>query len=368
LTVRAQVDRDSGLFCVVDGAGKPVERINAFLRAVATRGLSALTVRAYAFDLVAVYRWLGVTGRTLDELTQADLLDFVAHERRRGAQPTSINRRLSACRMLHSFWYPRGLPTAQGTSMPAPYYRGLGRERRLGLHLLRKPRSLALRVKQPKKLVAPLPAEQVRQFLQGLRRYRDLAIVHLMLLCGLRSREVIFLKLGDVSVLETSVRVFGKGSKERVVPLAQLAAISIQQYFKHERPSSCASDVVFVCLQGKRRGLGMTPAGLRSVFRSHRKPCALRNANPHRFRHTFGTDMARGGVSLAVLQKLMGHSCAEQTLQYINLSLADVADAFRAAAAQIQKRYDLELPDAATQGRTTGTSAGISGNPAGTPQ
>jgi integrase/recombinase XerC len=368
LNVRAQIDRESGFFYIVDDAGRRVDQVNAFLRAVATRGLSPLTVRAYAYDLVAVYRWLGATGRTLDALTQADLLDFVAHERGRGAQPVSINRRLSACRLLHRFWYPRGVQVNEGTSMPAPYYRGPGRDRRLGLHLLPKPRSLALHVKQPKKLVTPLPTEQVRQFLQRLRRYRDLAIVHLMLLCGLRSREVLFLKLGDVSLLESSVRVFGKGSKERMVPLAQLAAVSIQQYFKHERPNQCASDFLFVCLQGKRCGLGMTPAGLRSVFRSHRKYCALRNANPHRFRHTFGTDMARGGVSLSVLQKLMGHSSAEQTLQYINLSLADVADAFRVAAAQIQKRYDLEASDAATQDSSASTSAGVSGNPTGTPQ
>ena len=346
--MRAELDGNNGLFCVVDDAGRPVEQVNAFLRAVSTRGLSPLTVRAYAFDLVAVYRWLGATSRTLDKLTQTDLLNFVTHERRRGAQPASINRRLSTCTLLHRFWYPHGVPLAEGTSAPAPYYRGPGRDRRLGLHLLPKRRDLALRVKQPQKLVTPLRAEQVRHFLQSLRRYRDLAIVHLMLLCGLRSREVLFLRLGDVSLLESSVRVWGKGSKERLVPLAQLAAVSIQQYFKHERPRQGVGDFLFVCLQGKRRGMGMTPAGLRSVFRSHRKPCALRNANPHRFRHTFGTDMARGGVSLSVLQKLMGHSSAEQTLRYINLSLADVADAFRVAAAQIQKRYDLEAPDAAT--------------------
>jgi site-specific recombinase XerD len=341
VTVRAQLNRNSGLFCVVDNAGRPVEQVNAFLRALSVRGLSPLTVRAYAFDLVAVYRWLAVTGRTLAALTQADLLELVAHERQRGAQPASINRRLIACRLLYRFWYPQGVQLAEGASLPAPHYRGPGRDRRLGLHLLPKQRSLALRVKQPKKLVTPLTAEQVREFVRSLRRYRDLAIVHLMLLSGLRSREVISLKLGDVSLLERSVRVLGKGAKERVVPLADPAAMSVQQYFKHERPRESASDLLFVCLQGKHHGLAMTPAGLRSVFRSHRKPSALQTANPHRFRHTFGADMARGGVSLSVLQKLLGHSSPEQTLQYINLSMADVADAFRAAAAEIHKRYQL---------------------------
>jgi len=346
MTACAECDPQTGLYRVVDDDTGPVEEINAFLRAVATRGLSPLTVRAYAFDLATVYRWMAVRGRTLAGLTQTDLLDFVAHERKRSAGPASINRRLTACRLLFGFWHPGGPQNAAGTSLPAPHYRGPGRDRRLGLHVLHKQHSLALHIKQPRKLVTPLTAEQVREFLRGLRRYRDLSIVYLMLLSGLRSREVLGLRLRDVCLLERSVRVLGKGAKERVVPIADLAATAVEQYFKHERPRNCGGETLFVCLQGKRRGLAMTPTGLRSIFRTHRKPSALGNANPHRFRHTFGADMARGGVSLPVLQKLLGHSSPEQTLQYINLSLADVAEAYRVAAAEIQKRYDLEARDA----------------------
>jgi site-specific recombinase XerD len=363
MTARAEIEPDSRLYHVVDDATGPVEEINAFLRAVMTRGLSPLTVRAYAFDLAAVYRWLAVSQRTLAELTQANLLDFISHERKRGAQPASINRRLTTCRLLVGFWHPDGLRNGTGMSLPAPHYRGRGRDRRLGLHVLHKQHSLALRVKQPRKLVAPLTAEQVREFLQGLRRYRDLAIVYLMLLCGLRSREILGLRLRDVCLLERSVRVLGKGAKERVVPLADLTATAVEQYVRHERPRGCIGDALFVCLQGKRRAFAMTPAGLRSVFRSHRKPSTLGNANPHRFRHTFGADMARGGVSLPVLQKLLGHSSPEQTLQYINLSLADVADAYRVAAAEIQKRYDLELRNVVSEDASTQTGPRISRNP-----
>lgn len=343
MTVSAKPNEQTGLYHVVDDEAGPVAEINAFLDAVAMRGLSPLTVRAYAFDLVVVYRWLAETGRKLAELTQADLINFVAHERRRNAEPASINRRLVVCELLHRFWYPSGPAVAPGTSRPAPHYRGRGRDRRLGLRVLNRQRSLALRVKQPRKLVSPLSGEQVREFLCGLRRYRDLAVVYLMLLCGLRSREVLGLSLSDVSLLERSVRVLGKGNKERVVPLAELVALAVEQYFKYERPQLLASDTLFVCLQGKRRGLAMTPAGLRSVFRNHRRPSAVCDANPHRFRHTFGADMARSGMSLSVLQKLMGHSSPEQTLRYINLSMADVADAYRVAVTEIQKRYNPEV-------------------------
>ena len=342
MTVHAEVDRESGLYRVVDGEGEPVEAINAFLRAVATRGLSPLTVRAYAFDLAAVYRWLAATGRELGGLSQADLLDFVAWEKRRGAQPSSINRRLTTCRLLHAFWQPGGLSATAGTSLPAPHYRSPGRDRRLGVHILRKKRALVLKVKVPKKLVAPLTAEQVREYLRGMRRYRDIAIVHLMLLCGLRSREVLGLARTDVSLIERSVRVLGKGSKERVVPLADLVAAAIEQYLTHERPHDCLDQALFVCLQGTRRGRAMTPTGLRSLFRHRRRKPTLSDANPHRFRHTFGADMARSGVSLPVIQKLMGHANPEMTLQYINLSLADIAEAYRTASAKIHESYGLE--------------------------
>ena len=340
MTVRAEIDPESGLYRVVDDTGGPLEETNAFLRAVATRGLSQWTVRAYAFDLVALYRFMEVTGRTLAELHQPDLLEFVAHERERGAKPTSINRRLSTCRLLYRFWHPGSPGAAAGTSLPSPHYRGPGRDRRIGVHVLKKKRELVLRVKVPQKLVAPRSVEQVRAFLGGLRRYRDQAIVHLMLLCGLRSREVLQLGRHDVSLLERRTRVLGKGAKERIVPLCDLVATSIEQYLKHERPKESTAKALFVCLQGRRRGRAMTPEGLRSLFRTRRSKPDLAAANAHRFRHTFGADMARSGVGLPVLQRLMGHANPEMTLRYINLSMVDIADAYRAAAAEIRRRYD----------------------------
>ena len=83
----------------------------------------------------------------------------------------------------------------------------------------------------------------------------------------------------------------------------------------------------------------MTSAGLRSLFRYRRRGSAVHNANAHRFRHTFGTDMARAGVRLPTLQRLMGHAYAETTLQYINLSMTDIAAEYGRASAVIQRRY-----------------------------
>jgi site-specific recombinase XerD len=339
VTIRAEVDPGTGLYHVVDDEAGPLQEANSFLEAIITRGLSPLTVRAYAFDLAQLYRFLTDTGRALTELDDLALLDFIRHERGRDAHPSSINRRLSTYRMLRQFWQPEASDAVVGASRPASYYRSPGRDRRIGMHVQKKKSRRVLSVKVPKKVITPLSAEQVREFLRGLRRYRDHAIVHLMLLGGLRSREVLGLERRDVSLLERRVRVVGKGDKERIVPLADLTATSLEQYLRYERPRDCADETLIVSLQGKSRGQTLKPSGLRSLFRRRRRKPVLANANPHRFRHTFGTDMARSGMSLAALQKLMGHENPEMTLQYINLSEADLAEAYHLAAAELQKRY-----------------------------
>jgi integrase len=197
-----------------------------------------------------------------------------------------------------------------------------------------------LRVKAPLTLVVPLGQEEVTAFFSTLKRYRDLAIVHLMLFCGLRSREILTLKREDVLLTENNVRVMGKGSVERVLPVPEAVMDIIHDYLFLERPRNAASECLFVVLQGKHRGREMTPDGLRRLFRYRRQSQELKRANAHRFRHTFGTDMARAGVRLPVLKELMGHADHETTLRYINLSMADIADEYNRASAKIQKRYE----------------------------
>jgi site-specific recombinase XerD len=327
-------------WCLVDERRGPVVEANEFLSALHARGLSSNTLRAYAFDLAALYRWLAAVGKSLKDLQHADLLDFVREQRRRGAAPRTINRRLTSCRLLYRFRTDQEVPVGHGASLPAPHYRGPGKDRYLGLHQLPRRRRLKLRVQVPRTLVEPLQREQVGLMLRSFRRYRDLAIVQLMLLCGLRSAEVLSLLRADVSCEECQVRVRGKGGKERMLPLPDTLVDTLGAYLRLERPRRCGSEQLFVVLQGRRRGQPMTRAGLRSLFRHRRLRPEVAAANPHRFRHTFGADMARAGVRLAVLQKMMGHDDAATTLQYINLSMADVAAEFRRAHQRLQQRYE----------------------------
>ncbi|MFA6168854.1 MAG: tyrosine-type recombinase/integrase [Gemmatimonadaceae bacterium] len=319
--------------------GPLVADANRFLDALEARGLSGRTIRAYGYDFVVLCRWLKRRGLVIRRLCATDVLNFIAAQRSRGVQPTSINRSLTSCRLLYRFCTDRDLERGPGVPRPAPYYRGRGRDRALGLHALRRPQRLKLRVRTPTRIVEPLTVQEVQHFLRGLRRYRDLAIVQLMLLCGLRSAEVLQLRCTDLVIADRQLRVQGKGNKERILPLPDIVAGSVDNYLYWERPASCSAPQLFVVLQGCRRGRAMTASGLRSLFRHRRRDQALARANPHRFRHTFGADMARAGVRLPILQRMMGHADGMTTLQYIHLSMTDVADEYRRAIAAIGSRY-----------------------------
>jgi site-specific recombinase XerD len=157
-----------------------------------------------------------------------------------------------------------------------------------------------------------------------------------MLLNGLRSREVLALQLEDLLFSQAQIRVHGKGARVRLLPLPPETIRILQCYLKTERPLT-NTPVVFVSLKGRARGTAMTPAGLRSLFRHHRSTSGIRQANPHRFRHTFASDMIRAGVSLPALQRLMGHAHIHTTLLYIQLTPQDVFAEYTRAVARIAK-------------------------------
>lgn len=312
------------------------EEANQFLTAAETRGLSPKTIRAYAFDLLSLYRWLTQCGKRLDSLRAPDLLEFISYQHAQGAHPSSINRRLLVCRLCYRFHIDAEIEAQSA----APILRPRGRDRALGLHVVGKWKKRWVRVKAPQPLIRPLERDEVNHFFKTVRRYRDRAMVYLMLFCGLRSQEVLALRLCDIFSNENRLRVLGKGNKERMLPLPDILKDVIGRYLQFERPSTCISPHLFVVLQGKGRGRPLTAEGLRSLFRSRRRRPGLKAANPHRFRHTFGTDMARQGVKVPILKALMGHADIETTMLYIHLSMIDVTEEYCRALTEIRSRYD----------------------------
>jgi integrase len=200
-----------------------------------------------------------------------------------------------------------------------------------------------LRLKQPRRVILPLSAEEVAQFWASFRTFRDLALVGLMLLDGLRSCEVLALQLEDLQPADAQLRVLGKGGKKRVLPVPPEILEALHNYLHLERPLT-NSPSLFVSLKGCQRGQPMSFAGLRSLFRHHRGRSRVLHANPHRLRHTFGADMVRAGISLPALQHLMGHSQIQTTMLYVQLAPQDVWHEYARAVATRTRLSPPQIP------------------------
>ena len=302
----------------IEGVWRAADRqlCNDYLSYLADRRYSPASVRAYAFDLLHFARWLSGQDIGLDVVDTDALLRYLAacraerlhgqHDnvlslasgRASGFAPATINRRLAAVSGLFSF------RSMRDPAVPSPVPRGPAARRaatgeRAGL-------------------------------LSSFRTDRDRAIAGLMLLSGLRSAEVLGLRVADTDIGRGWVRVTGKGDKERRVPLDPDVAGLIQSYLLAERPET-ASQTLFVVAKGPHRGQPLTAAGLRRVFRYHREISGVAAGHPHALRHTFGTALAEAGVDLPVLQALMGHDHVDSPAACIHLAPAHVRAAYDAA-------------------------------------
>jgi integrase len=291
------------------------------------------TLRTWAYNLLHFVRWwesLHHTGDVAEsDLTPSTLLDYVKFQSSQQPPPSgsSINDRVAvADRALRNEFPDAPCQVARGFHQPFLQRRPLG---------LGRPRVAMsrLRVRVPKRQMVPLSVEEVARFWSSFRTARDLAIVGLMLLEGLRSAEVLGLNEDDLLLSEAQLRVRGKGNKLRFLPLAPETVQLLDHYRRLERPNPCTA-ALFVSLKGPARGARMTLAGLRSLFRYHRQRTGVQLANPHRFRRTFACDMVRAGISLPALMQLMGHADIQTTLRYVQVTPQDVYLQYARAVAQ----------------------------------
>ena len=219
-----------------------------------------------------------VTERLLTESTLLEYVRFQAGQSPRPAAATINRRVVVADRALKSEF-----PDA-----PAQFAPGFHQ-----LYWKRSPMSVArprqalsrLRVKAPKRVILPLSVDEVARFWSSFRTSRDLAIVGLMLLQGLRSKEVLSLNRDDLLLAESQIRVRGKGSKIRFLPLAPETVELLDHYLRLERPA-ITDAAVFVSLKGRARGSTYDTGGLAVTLPSspphHRcRPCQPASVPSH---------------------------------------------------------------------------------------
>ena len=303
--------------------GREIGWINRYLDREYVRRLADKTLRIYAYNLLHFVRWWDSIHHTGDvreaDLTESTLRDYLCFQSSLQPRPSgsTINDRIAIADRALRNEFPDA-PCQMARGFQQAFLRrgpmGLGRPRMA---------TSRVRVKPAKRNIIPLSVDEVARFWSSFRTARDLAIVGLMLLEGLRSAEVLALNPEDVLLSEAQLRVRGKGNKLRFLPLAPESVQLLDHYLRLERPDPCTA-ALFVSLKGRSRGARMTAAGLRSLFRHHRQTTGITLANPHRFRHTFASDMVRAGVSLPALMQLMGHADIQTTLLYVQVTPQDV--------------------------------------------
>ena len=273
----------------------------AFLRYLAVeKDASPHTLKSYGNDLRQFESFLAAERVTATELSPRHIRAFLVALHARGLDPASVGRKLAAVRSWLRFLVRRGVLERN----PAREVRG--------------PRL-------PKKLVSFLPVDEAHDLMVANNSLRDTAILELLYASGLRVSELTGLALDDVDRSARTVRVLGKGRKERVVPFGGAAARALDTYLPRR---GTAPGPLFV----NARGGGLTPRSVHTVVRRAAAAAGItRRVSPHTLRHTFATHLLDAGADLRVIQELLGHSRLSTTQRYTHVSADQLLRVYDAA-------------------------------------
>lgn len=278
------------------------------------RGAARATIQAYERDLNDYLSFLQNTYHytTADEIQREDIVAFGESLRHRHLSPATIERRFSVIKNYHRFLIRENLCQ----SNPA--------------YTIRLPRT-------PTALPDVLSIDQVARMLDALptttpRELRDAAMLEVLYGCGLRVSELIGLDCDRVLFDEGYVRVIGKGSKERLVPLSGVAATRLQVYLTEGRPAlvrpyAKPTAAVFLNARGGR----LTRQSAHATVAKAGLTIGIKDLHPHTLRHSFATHLLEGGADLRAIQEMLGHSDISTTQIYTHVQTAQLREEYLAA-------------------------------------
>ena len=259
------------------------------------------TVEAYRRDLAGFAEWAGRGGvHGPEDVDRLLLRRYVAHLATRHYAKRSIARKVSALRRYFRWAARRGLVAADpSTNLSAP--RGDGR---------------LPRVLKQDELTTLLDEPTARAGDDPVLRARDDAVLELLYGSGMRVGELCALSVGDVDVRQARALVWGKGGKQRVVPLSEPAVHALRQWIGPRRDAALAGASATDALFVNQRGRALTPRDVRRVLDRR----AASPTHPHALRHTFATHLLDGGADLRAVQELLGHADLATTQRYTHVS------------------------------------------------
>jgi site-specific recombinase XerD len=284
------------------------EVLSDYDRDLRARGCAERTRRAYASDLGRFAEWADGMGRGPDGLRHRDIRRFAAGLSSGGAAPATVARKLAAVRGLYDFLVRRG-------------------------ELEQNPADLVSTPKKDSKLPKVLTTEQIEALLDRIPagtplELRDRAMLELAYSCGLRCEEIVNLDLGALDFETEQLRVLGKGSKERILPVGEPAQRALERYLARGRPA-LAEDRSEPALFLSKNGRRLSPSDVARRLSLWIRTAALAaGVSPHSLRHSFATHLLEGGADLRTIQELLGHSSISTTQIYTRVDAARLREQY----------------------------------------
>jgi len=284
------------------------QAINSFLNYLTVeKGFSENTIAAYHNDLNQLASFVDQeTARqgyppSWASFSRQGMLSYLLNLKERNYAPTTVARKVAAAKSFFGFMVTEG--NMKDNPMQNVGSPSVGKS-------LPKPISISqvrLLLEQPAKLTT-------------LEAKRDRAMLELLYASGMRVSELVSLNLGDVDTKDGSVRCFGKGHKERIIPIYNQAALAVEEYKTQTRPHLARNEAERALFLN-RRGGRLTRQGFWQILKGYAKSAGLdKKITPHTLRHSFATHMLSGGADLRSVQELLGHANISTTQIYTHLT------------------------------------------------
>lgn len=291
----------------------PIDSVNSFIEyIVLERRMSPRTASSYESDLNSFTAFLeNRTGGSFNPslVNQVDIRRYLSYLQSAGRARRTILRRLAAIKSYFRFCIRRGLCSLNPTDLLAP----MKREKRL-------PRAL------PQTDVEKLLLAPSRDGALGLR---DRAVLELLYSSGIRLSEAVGLDMKDYDSVNATIRVMGKGSKERIAPVGSVAVSALEQYFSDSRPKLALKhgvEAVFLSIRGDR----LTGRQIQRIMAKYDRQAGISGSpSPHALRHSFATHLLDSGADLRAVQELLGHADISSTQIYTAVSKERLMASYR---------------------------------------
>ncbi len=288
----------------------------------AERNVSPYTVRNYTTDLLDFFNFLRDKGvSSLKEVDRHVVRDYLSYLMEQGFVKASIARKLSAIRSFYRYLQREEIVTTSPVTTTSP--------------------------KLDRRLPSFLTIAEMEQLLEAPdlstpQGQRDRALLELLYAAGLRVSEVVGLDVGQINLDSREIRVWGKGSKERIVLIGQPAAEALRAYFQQGRPKLFGTKIRMTnALFVNRYGGRLTERRVQRLLEKYASLAGIdKRVYPHMLRHTFATHLLDGGADLRVVQELLGHANLSSTQIYTHVTKSQARKVYLSAHPMAQEKSD----------------------------